>query len=180
MRFTTTMIAAGVSLLAIGSASASSTTITDVNGSATTAVTAAVGEQANVSLPATATFTVTDVAGPTTTTVPVSITDIVLNDGNSLRLSAEAAASSFSYPSGGSHSWLASAISWPSTDTWTNGTEASGSLSSSAYTPVVLSSANPGTLGTSALTLTLASDTAVDRAGNHALTVNWLLESVSP
>jgi hypothetical protein len=163
----------------VGANATSAVPLTPDAGSTTTTVTATVPEQCEVSLPATCAFTVSDITQAYTTDVSVGASYIVLNDGNSLRLSMQAAAPSFTGPVVGHHSYAASAISWPA-DTWSNGTGAAGTLSDVSAVPVVLSSANAGTMGDATLPITLASDVLVDRAGNHTLTVNWIVESVTP
>jgi len=180
MRYLKPILATGLFTLAMtGAYATTDVAITPVNGAQSTTITTTVNEQATLTVPATAAFTVNDINSSAGTTLNVHADNIVLNDGSSLRLSLKAANANFAGPVGSTHDLAASKISWTAS-TWTNGTGASGTLSSSTANAVVLSDANASSVSNAALPLTLASDAAIDRAGNYTLTANWIVESVAP
>ena len=144
---------------------------------------AEVSEQAHVSVPSTVTFNVNDVGGITTASAAsVSATNIVLaSSTKQLKISLQAAAASFTPPVSGASTWAAGDISWAST-TWTGasgpGSSVGGTLSNSAYQPVVYCDGDVSTCSTTALVFQLAANSAVKRAGSHTLIVNWKFESI--
>lgn len=168
-----------VSILALGlNAAAGAAVVTLPDESGTTTFTATVAEQANVSVPANIAFTVNDVSSSTDGTGDVSASTIVLNDGNALKISLKANASTFTAATGGTVTWDASDVSWTA-GTWTNGAGSSGTLDSAAYNEVAHSDANASSTG-STITFTLAAKATVDRAGDHTLAATWKFESYTP
>ena len=151
-------------------------TLTDT--SQTTTFTATVAEQADVTVPATVTFIVNDVTTTTAGMGAVSVTSIVLFDGNALRISLQGNAAAFTPPAAGGTTWGVGDVSWAA-GAWTNGTGAAGTLDNTAYNVVVSSDANASSIG-STITFTLAAKATVDRAGNHDLTATWKFESFTP
>jgi hypothetical protein len=182
MRYFKPILMSGLLTLAMTGAHAETVTpITPVNGNQSTTLTATVSEQATLTVPSTAAFAVTDINSNTLTTTALNVhaDNIVLFDGNSLRILLQAASTNFTGPAGSTHNLAASKVTWPASS-WTNGTGASGTLSSSAAGEVVTSSANASSVSNSALPLTLHSDAAIDRAGDYTLVANWTIESVAP
>jgi hypothetical protein len=141
-------------------------------------LTATVSEQATVSAPATVAWTVNAIGSSSASaSKSVSASSVVLADGKKLRIEIKADAASFTAPTGGSVTWAASDVSW-NAPSWTNGTGATGSLSSSDYTTVVdMTSANSTSVSTTALVFTLAAKATVDRAGDHTLAGTWKFSS---
>jgi hypothetical protein len=181
MKLIKTLITTAV-LVGVAAAVASGTsgsTLPDT--SQATTFTATVNEQAAVSVPATATFSVTNVAASTaTSSQTVSATNVALTNGKKLRIEIQANAATFTPPTGTEVTWNASDVNWNAA-TWTNGTGASGSLSSSEYTKVVdMTSANSASLTTTALVFTLAAKSSIDRAGDYTLACTWKFSSFTP
>ena len=146
--------------------------------SQTTMLTATVSEQADVTVPSGVTFNVTDInASTASSTQSVSVSGIVLGTATKqLKISLQANAATFTQPSG-TATWNASAVTW-NAPTWTNATGASGTLSNATYNAVATCTADVTTCSTTALVLTLASNTSIVRSGNYTLTVTWKFESI--
>ena len=146
--------------------------------SQTTTITAAVSEQATITLPSSITFNVTNVGVSTTANAAFSVANIVTATAlKQLRISVQANAASFTPPVAGAATWTASNVSWTA-GSWTNATGSAGTLSNSAYTVVALGTANVGSLSAAAVSFTLASNASVIRSGNHTLVVTWKVESL--
>jgi len=165
-------------LVVAGSASAVVVTLEDTSQGTT--FTATVSEQANVSVPAEVDFTVVNVSSATASAAQtVSATTVVLLNGQALRVELQAGDADFTAPAGGTITWAASNISWNAA-TWSNGTGATGTLSSAAYTKLADSNANAGSMSANNLVFTLAAKATVDRAGDHTLTATWKFSSITP
>ena len=152
--------------------------VTLPNSSQTTTLTANVSEQATVTVPATVTFNVTNV-GASTNSASQSVTtsSVVLVDGNSLKISMQANAASFTAPAGGGTTWAAGDVTWNAA-TWSNsGVGATGTLSNSAFNEIATCAANSA-CSTANLVFALAAKSTVARAGNHTLVVTWKFESI--
>lgn len=128
-----------------------------------------------ITVPAGVSFLVRDVAAPTAGspgTSQVAFTPLTLRAGDRLRISVRAASPTFSGPGG--TGIPASAVSW--TATAAAGTASGGTLSSTAYSQLYVSAANPsaGSVDVSWLLGSIAA--AGLRAGTHTLTVRWRVE----
>jgi len=171
-----------VSILVLSlSAAAGAAVVTLPDETQSTTFTATVSEQADVTVPATVTFTVTDVTSTTDGTGDVSVTSIVLTDGNALKISLQGDAAAFTPPAAGGTTWDVGDVSWAA-GTWTNGTGAAGTLNNTAYTEVASTSANAVSTS-STVTFTLAAKAAADpaiKAGDHTLAATWKFESFTP
>jgi hypothetical protein len=165
-------------LVVAGSASAVVVTLPDETQSTT--FTATVSEQADVTVPASVAFTVGDVSSSTDSAAQtVSATTVVLTNGQALRVELQGDAADFTPPAGGTVTWAAGDISWNAA-TWSNGTGASGTLSSAAYTKLADTDANAASTTTNNLVFTLAAKATVDRAGDHTLAATWKFSSITP
>lgn len=166
-----------VAVLVLGvSVMAGALEVTLPDESQTTTFTATVAEQADITVPATVTFTVNNVSASTPGSGDVSVTSIVLFDGNALKISLKADADDFTAATGGTVTWAASDISWVA-GIWTNnGIGVPGTLST-AYAEVATSADNaPSTSST--IAFILAAKPTVNRAGNHTLTATWKFEAL--
>lgn len=164
---------------AIAVAASAQTTVTLPDTSQTTTLTAAVADQARVTVPAGVAFTVNDVTTNSTSgAASVSVSNIVLATAlKQLRLSVQAEAGAFTPPVGGAITWSAADVSWNAA-VWTNAAGATGTLSNTAYNPVATCTADAASCSTAGLTFTLASKSTVKRSGNHTLTIRWKFESI--
>ena len=155
------------------------TTVTLPDTSQSTALTATVSEQAQVTVPAGVTFTVTDVSGSTAASAAsVTIDNIVLATATKqLKVSLQAAAADFTPPVALATTWVAGDVSWNAA-TWTSAAGASGTLSAAAYNEVATCTADSASCSTTGLTFTLGAKTTVQRSGNHTLNVTWKFESI--
>ena len=171
--------ALGALLLASAQASYAQTTITLPDTSQTTALTAVVTEQAQVTVPAGVTFNVANVAANTlAAAASLSVQNIVLSSATrQLRVSIQANAASFTPPAVGATTWTAADVSWNAA-TWTNATGTAGTLTSSAYTAVATCTADVSDCSTTGLVFTLGARPTVRRAGNHTLVVTWRFEAI--
>jgi len=171
-----------VSILVLGlSAAAGATDVTLPDESQSTTFTATVTEQADVTVPADVTFAVNDVTIATEATGNVSVTSIVLTDGNALKISLQGDAAAFTPPAAGGTTWDVGDVSWAA-GTWTDGTGAVGTLDNLSYTEVASTDANAASTS-STITFTLAAKVAADpaiKAGDHTLTAAWKFESFTP
>jgi hypothetical protein len=144
-----------------------------------TILTANVSEQARVIVPASVTFLVANVSSSTAApAASVTVDNIVLATATKqLKVSVQAAASSFTPPVVGATTWSASDVTWNAA-TWTNATGSSGTLNSSSFNAVATCTADAATCSTTSLVFTLAARTTVQRSGNHTLSVTWKVESI--
>jgi hypothetical protein len=159
---------------------ASGQTNISLAGSATSTLTAAVAEQADVSLPGALTIDVNDVnAQAARPNQVVSISNIVLASATKqLRLLVRANASSFTAPAGATTTWDASAVSWTTTQSWTNGAAAAGTLSASAFNTVATCDPGVTSCSTTRLKFTLAPNSDIRRSGTYTLAMTWKIESI--
>jgi hypothetical protein len=154
------------------------------NSSTTTTLTAAVSEQASVSVPASVTFNVTNIAATTNATAQtISIQNIVLASATKqLAVSLIANAASFTPPVAGATTWSAGDVAWTTPNggpnAWVNGTRNNGTLSSAAYTLVATCNADVSSCSTTGFSMTLGPKTTVLRSGAHTLTITWKFESI--
>ena len=148
--------------------------------SQTTTLNAVVAEQAKVQVPAAVSFTVNDIAAITySANQSVTITNIALaTSTKQFQISLEANAANFTPPVALAATWAASAISWDSDDVWTNASQSTGTLSSSAYTTVATCTANSAGCSTTGMVFNLAANTSVLRSGTHSLVVTWKFASI--
>ena len=155
------------------------TTVSLPDTSQTTTLTAAVSEQARVTVPAGISFNVSDVTASTAAgAASVTVSNIVLaTDTKQLKISIEAGAGSFTPPVVGATTWSAGDVTWNAA-TWTSATGASGTLSNSSFNEVATCDADVASCSTSGLVFTLGAKGTVKRAGNHTLTVTWKFESI--
>ena len=144
-----------------------------------TTFTATVAQQASVTVPSGVAFSVVNVAASTDSDAQsVTVTQIVLTNLQGIKIYLKVYEATFTKPAG-SVTWAVGDISWNAA-TWSNGTGSAGTLSSSEYTLVATSTANPETCSTTTLVFTLAAKDTVDRAGAHTLTATWKFESFTP
>lgn len=154
------------------------------NTAQTTTFTAAVSEQARVTLPAAVTFNVTNINVSTPApSVPVSIQNIVLATATKqVRIALRANASAFTAPVTGATTWSASDVSWSSPNggpnQWVNAVRTNGSLNATSFTDVATCDPDVSSCSSSGVTLTLAAKASVKRSGIHTLTVTWKIESI--
>ena len=180
MRRLTSVLTLGAALLLLGSTTVVAVVVPLPDTSQTSVLTATVGSQAEVSVPAGVSFSIVAVGGSTNSAnQSVSATSLVLDTGHMLRVSMQANAASFTKPAGGTITWAASDVSW-NAPTWTGGTGITGTLSNTAYNTVADSTINATALSTTALKFTLAGKSTVDRAGDHTLVCTWKFECTSP
>jgi hypothetical protein len=139
-------------------------------------------ETVSVSVPVAVSFSVADVSrstsgAPNPTTI--SFSNAILVPGKAFRVSVQADAAAFTPPSGASIP--AAKLSWTIFGA-AGGTGSNGTLSSSSYSLVYQSNAAGlfPLAGHVDLAWTLAAPGAGLRAGTHALTIRWKLESITP
>jgi len=178
------LVAAALACVAERGVSAQ-TAVTLTNTSEATTLTAAVAEQARITMPAGISFAVTNVNASTTNgNVAISVQNIVLATATKqLRISVLANASAFTPPSAGAATWAASDVGWNAgpgggPNQWQNATGTAGTLSSAAYNPVAVCNPDAASCSIAKLSFTLASRPTVKRSGNHTLTVRWRFESI--
>jgi len=108
-----------VSILVLSlSAAAGAAVVTLPDETQSTTFTATVSEQADVTVPADVTFPVTDVTTTTDATGDVSVTSIVLTDGNALKISLKGDAEAFTPPATGGTTWDVGDVSWAAGRRW--------------------------------------------------------------
>ena len=134
----------------------------------------------SVTVPSTVSFSVTDVHVATTGSpnpCQISFADGSLGTGERLQIGVKANAADFTTPGSGL-AIAASKVSWTVTGAQ-NGTGYAGTLSFVDFTTVFQSVADP-TSGSVNLVWRLAAPGGGIRAGNHALTLTWKFEAISP
>lgn len=148
-------------------------------------MTAAVAEQARVTVPAGISFDVTNVSAATTRgNVAVSVANIVLLTATKqLRIGLIANGLAFTPPVTGATTWAASDVSWNAgpgggPNQWQNAVGSAGTLSSVAYNNVATCNADTTGCSITHLSFTLAAKPSVKRSGNYTLTVTWKFESI--
>ena len=185
MRFTRQSLLTVTLLFAFTGRAQGQQAVTLTDSSQTTTLTAAVSEQARITVPVGISFAVTNVNSSTSTgNNAINVQNIVLSTATKqLRISLIANAPSFTPPVVGDTSWSASDVSWNAgpgggPNAWQNATGSAGTLSSGAYT--LVATCNPGTASCSVnnLSFTLAAKPTIARAGNHTLIVTWKFESI--
>jgi hypothetical protein len=146
----------------------------------TTTLTAAVVEQADISLPASVTIDVPSVnAQSARPNHIVTISSIVLaTDTKQLRLSIRANAAAFTMPPASTVTWNASDVSWTSTQSWTNATYSEGTLSDSAFNVVATCNAGVSSCSTTRLKFMLAPNPSIRRSGTYTIGITWKVESI--
>ena len=144
----------------------------------TSTLTATVGEQCRITVPANIAFAVTRVSQATVAApATVTIDNIVLsNASRQLRLSVRANAANFTPPIVGATTWNATNVSW-NASAWSNGGGFAGSLNNLTFTRVFDSNPGINAAQTNNLTFTLAANPLVTRAGNHTLVMTWRVEA---
>ena len=175
-------LALNLGLLTSMSGVASAALVTLPDTSQTTTITATVSEQASVSVPSGITFNVSDIASATNASAAsVTLSNLVLaTNTKQVKLSVKADAASFTAPAGsgaGAVTWAATDVSWGA-PAWTNGTGATGTLSSTVFNTVATSDAAASGMSTTDLVFTLAGKNTVNRSGNHTLNITWKVESI--
>jgi hypothetical protein len=168
-----------------GRTAVAQTAVTLPDTTRATTLTAAVPEQARVTVPVGIAFAVTNVSSSTTEgNVAVSAQNIVLATATKqLRISLQANAASFTPPTVGATTWTAGDVSWNGgpgggPNAWVNATGSAGTLSSAIYTPVATCNADAASCSCSKITFTLAAKPTIKRSGAHTLTVTWKFESI--
>lgn len=174
----------GLLLMPAGIAQAQST-VTLADTTQTTTLTAAVVEQARVTVPAGITFDVTNIAATSGSgNVAVSVQNIaLLTATKQLRISLTANASAFTPPIVGATTWGAGDVSWTTgpgggPNAWQNATGSAGTMSSSAYGTVATCNADTVSCSITGLKFNLAAKSTVKRSGSHTLLVTWKFESI--
>jgi hypothetical protein len=118
------------------------------------------------------------VANPTNATAAITLDNIVLSSATrQLNLLVRAEAAAFTPPAVGDPTWVAGDVSWAGGG-WVNGVGAPGSLSSAAFSSVVLGNGGVASITNAAMTMTLAANTNVTRSGNHTMLIRWRVEGV--
>jgi len=147
--------------------------------SQTTLMTATVSEQARITVPAAVSFAVTNVGnGTNASAANVAVDRIVLATATKqLKISIQAAGSSFTAPVLGAVTWAAGDISW-NAPSWTRAAGAAGTLSASSFTQIATCDPDAPDCSTTGLVFTLGAKPSVQRAGNHTLVVTWKVESI--
>lgn len=181
MKYGSTLVVAFATLVVLVAGAAWATTLTLPDSSQTTMLTADVSEQATVTVPAGVTFDVVDINSATpATAASVDITNIVLAAATKeLKVSLQAGTANFTPPVALATTWAASDVSW-NAPAWTNATGNASALSSAVFNEVATSDAGVASASTAALVFTLAAKGAVQRSGNHTLSVTWKFESIAP
>jgi hypothetical protein len=148
-------------------------------------LTAAVAEQARVTVPASISFSVSDVNASTTQgSVAIAVQNIVLGTATKqLRISLSGNAASFTPPVAGATTWSASDVSWTAgpgggPNAWQNAIGSAGTLSSVAFNTVATCDPDATSCSIAKLSFTLAAKPTVKRSGAHTLTVTWRFESI--
>jgi hypothetical protein len=143
-------------------------------------MTAAVAEQADISIPSAVSINVNDVnAQNAHPNLSVSISSIVLASATKqLRISLMANAATFTAPAGAPTTWNASDVSWSTPTGWTNATNVDGTLSDSTYNLLSTCSAGVTACSTTKLKFTLAANAAIRRSGTYTIGIVWKFESI--
>jgi len=182
MKKITVFLLVSVLVLGLSAIAGAAVVVTLDDETQSTTFTATVAQQASVSVPATVAFSVGNVAIATDSSAQsVTVTQIVLTNGNGIKIFIAADADSFTKPGGfGAVTWASTDVSWVAT--WSAGGVANNDALGAAdvYIEVAQSLANPASLSSSDLVFTLAAKATVDRAGDHELTATWKFESFTP
>lgn len=174
--------AAALAALLLGATGASAQVLVSLPDSAqSTTFTASVAEQVTITVPAAVSFTVSNLANDVDATdASVTAANIVMSGaGKSLKISLKADAAAFTPPVALSTTYDAADVSW-NAPAWTNGTGATGTLSSAGFNEVVTCQADVTGCNTANLKFTLKAHAGVQYAGSHTLTATWKIESVGP
>lgn len=150
----------------------------------TTTFTAAVSEQARITVPAGVTFSVSNIAASNSQDIAIAVQNIVLTTASrQLRISVKADSAAFTPPQSGATTWAATAVSWTSgpgggPNAWQNATGSAGTLSSASFNTVATCNPDVASCSIAKLPLTLGSATGVSRSGSYSLTVTWKFEAI--
>ena len=171
-------LAVAAMLVGIASAGSAQTTVPLPDQSRTSTLTATLGEQCRINVPAVISFAVTNTSQDTNSApVTVIIDNIVLqNASRRLRVLVRSTAANFTPPFVGDASWATSDVSWNAA-TWQNGTGFAGVLNNAVFVRVAETVANASNTQSTNLTFTLARRPTVRRAGNHTLNMLWRVEA---
>jgi len=168
-----------------GRPAAAQTSVIVTDTTQTTTFTAAVAEQARITVPAGISFSVNNVSSSTSNgDVALGVQNIVLTTATKqLRISVLANAPSFTPPLAGATTWSASDVSWNTgpgggPNQWQNAVGSAGTLSTGAYNAVATCNAGTTACSITKLSFTLGPKSAVKRSGSHTLTVTWKFESI--
>jgi len=174
-----TSLAVAFAVAAAGVASAQ-TTVALPDETQTTTLTAAVSEQARVTVPTGVTFDVVNTAAITNATAAsVTVTNIVLATATKqLQISVAANAAAFTSAGAGA-TWDSSDVSWEAATFSNAGVGASGALAGvGSYQTVATCAADVTSCSTTDLGFILAAKPTVTNAGNHTLVVTWKFASI--
>ena len=175
-------LAAAILCTMLAAAAEAQSTVAIVDGpQPTTTLTAVVSDQARVQLPSGISFNATSVERPIESdAVSVLLDRIVLPTPTAqVRLSVQAAATSFTPPIAGVTTWDAADVSWTAGQ-WSNAEGGAGTLSPTTYSTIATSHADVSSSSTDGLFFTLAAKPTVTRAGNHTLAIVWKIEAIDP
>ena len=177
-RYLHKMAATALLIGMVSAAHGQATTVPIPDQSRTSVLTATVGEQCRINVPATISFAVTNVAVPTaSSSVTVAIDTIVLaNATRRLRILVRAVGINFTPPVIGDNTWSSADVSWNAA-TWSNGLPFAGVLNSVVFVRMAETLPNVPNTQTSNLIFTLAGRPTVRRAGNHTLNMTWRVEA---
>jgi hypothetical protein len=137
----------------------------------------AVADTVDISIPSSLAFVVWDIAAPSTGSPDpfhIGFENANLTSGNRLKITVKANGPNFTSAVGSSIP--AGNASWTTANA-VGGAGSGGTLSSSAYTQVFLSSTNPSSGGVDLL-WTLAAPGQGVKAASHSLTITWKIESL--
>ena len=162
----------------VSAASGQATTVQVPDQSRTSVLTATVGEQCRITVPASISFAVLNVNAATASSpVTVSIDNIVLaNATRRLRVLVRAVGINFTPPFVGDSTWASADVSW-NAPAWQNGAGFAGVLNSVVFVRMAETLANVPNTNTGSLIFTLAARPTVRRAGNHTLNMTWRVEA---
>ena len=173
-----TSMIVGLTVISAGLASAQ-TAVALPDSSQTTLLTAAVSEQAQVTVPVGVTFNVTNVA-LATASGPASVTaaGIVMSSASkTLKIWLKGNGPVFTPSVAATPTWVVADVSWNAATFSNGGTGVVGTLAET-YTAVVTCAANVASCSTTNLVFTLAAKPAITRAGDHTYTMTWKFESI--
>ena len=181
--FQAVLLRATISLLvlvAVGKRAEGQTTVTLPDAASTTTLTAAVAEQAVVSVPASMSISVNNVAVETARpNQGVTVSNIVLGSATKqLRISVQANAASFTKPAAATTTWSASDVSWTTTQAWTNAAGSDGTLSNVAFNTVATCNAGATSCSTNRLKFMLAPNASITVSGAYTIGIVWKFESI--
>jgi hypothetical protein len=161
------------------------TTVTLPATTQSSTLSAAVPEQARITVPAGLSFGVDNISTSTSQgNIAISVQNIALTTATKqLRISLTANAVSFTPPAVGAATWTATDVSWNAgpgggPNAWQNATGSAGTLSSASYNTVAICDADTTSCSIAKLTFSLAAKPTVKRSGAHTLIATWKFESI--